>query len=146
MKTTPESNLRSLLKQAEQLDGGTLAQLLLKVRMLQLRSDDPDLPDEQIELIAKLREGGPSIITRACYRDLAAKMRADTITPKELQEVDAILDAYNHWDVERATMIKRLSELLEIAMDDVIDRYELYTPGHWYRVQLLDKKFSHRSR
>ena len=133
-----QASYQKLLDEVEAMDFKTLSVFLSKVKSIKLRRSQPQLPDREVELIALLQEGGPGATALEKQEQLSRKVKNGTISREELAELDQLLHQFAEWDVERVQLLIELADLQKISVPEVVDKYQLYTPG-----QLMAKGISH---
>jgi len=114
-------DLNEVLTGVAQLDTPDLEDFLSKVSLLLAQRKAPSLPKWEAELLQKINQGLPATVQQR-YDDLASKLRAETITPAEHQELLALIDQIELADAERMQHFIELAQLRNMSVDQLMDQ------------------------
>ena len=99
--------------QAEGLDVSALMREAVEARV---RQYDPARPLTESDLLLRINRSFSESFWNT-YRALIAKRRAETLTPKEQQELIGMSDQLEAWHVERLRYLVKLAELRQVSLD-----------------------------
>ncbi len=115
------SPFSDLLKKVEKLSTADLEVFASHVLSLKARRKTPDIKDKEVELLAKINKPlSPEIKSR--FNILTAKMREGTITETEHQELLALSDEIEGFDLNRVTLLSELAQLRGIPLRELMDK------------------------
>ena len=117
--------LDQLLTGVAQLDTPDLEQLLIQVQQVLAHRQNPSLPALEIELLQKINQTLPEEIQQK-YNDLNAKMRSQTITPDEHQDLLKLIDVIEQADGDRLQNLIQLSQLKNISLSELMKQLQIH--------------------
>ena len=117
--------LDQLLTGVAQLDTPDLEKLLVQVRQVLAHRQNPSLPALEIELLQKINQALPEEIQQK-YNDLNAKMRSQTITPDEHQDLLKLIDVVEQADGDRLQNLIQLSQLRNISLSELMKHLQIH--------------------
>jgi hypothetical protein len=79
----------------------------------------------ELELLQKINQPLPEEIQRK-YNDLSAKMRSQTITPEEHQDLLKLIDIVEKADGDRLQNLIQLSQLRNISLAELMEQLQIY--------------------
>jgi hypothetical protein len=77
----------------------------------------------------KINQGPPSDIQRR-FRKLNRKRKAETITPEEHQELLALIDRIEQFDVERVKYLAELANLRGKSLTALMKELDIHPPAY----------------
>lgn len=117
--------LDQLLTGVAQLDTPDLEKLLIQVRQVLAHRQNPSLPALELELLQKINQALPEEIQQK-YNDLSAKMRSQTITPEEHQDLLKLIDIVEKADGDRIQHLIQLSQLRNISLAELMKQLQIH--------------------
>jgi len=117
--------LDQLLTGVAQLDTHDLEKLLIQVRQVIAHRQNPSLPTLELELLQKINQALPEEIQQK-YNDLSAKMRSQTITPEEHQDLLKLIDIVEKADGDRIQHLIQLSQLRNISLAELMKQLQIH--------------------
>ena len=117
--------LDQLLTGVAQLDTPDLEQLLIQIQQVLAHRQNHSLPALEIELLQKINQALPEEIQQK-YNDLNAKMRSQTITPDEHQDLLKLIDVVEQADGDRLQNLIQLSQLRNISLSELMKQIQIY--------------------
>jgi delta 1-pyrroline-5-carboxylate dehydrogenase len=118
-----------LLKAALQLPQVELEQFVRRLFSLKARERTSVLSEREAELLEKIYQKLPAA-TQQQINELIKKRQAYTITPDELQELIALTDEAEAFDVARLELISELAHLRNVPLDQFIQQLGLQRVSH----------------
>jgi hypothetical protein len=120
-----------LLEAARQLPPPEFNQLVERLLAWrgQLMNAAPRLSSAETALLLKINQGfAPA--TQQCYDELLEKRDARTLTPEEYQELLALTDQVEAFNVERVQALADLAQLRQVSLPEVMRQLGLDTPAY----------------
>ena len=117
--------LDQLLTGVDQLNTPDLEQLLIQVQQVLAYRQNPSIPALEIKLLQKINQALPEEIQQK-YNDLNAKMRSQTITPDEHQDLLKLIDVVEQADGDRLQNLIQLSQLRNISLSELMKQIQIY--------------------
>lgn len=119
-----------LLEAARQLPPPELNQLVDRLLAWrgQLQNIAPRLSAAETELLLKINQGFPPAQQQR-YDELLEKRDARTLTPEEYQELLALTDQVEAFNVERVQALADLARLRQVSLPEVMRQLGLETPA-----------------
>lgn len=102
-----------------------------KLQALRRRSEVPRLPERESELLREINQGVPYQPHRQ-YEALRRKRRQGKLTRNELQELLALTEQMEQFDVERLKLIAELAELRGLPLPELMRQLGLEPPAPEY--------------
>ena len=122
--------LDQLLTGVAQLDTPDLEQLLIQIQQVLAHRQNHSLPALEIELLQKINQALPEEIQQK-YNDLSAKMRSQTITPDEHQDLLKLINVVEQADGDRLQNLIQLSQLRNISLSELMKHLQIHAqPVH----------------
>ena len=122
--------LDQLLTGVAQLDTPDLEQLLIQIQQVLAHRQNHSLPALEIELLQKINQALPEEIQQQ-YNDLNAKMRSQTITAEEHQDLLKLIDIVEKADGDRLQNLIQLSQLRNISLPELMKQLQIHAqPVH----------------
>ena len=85
----------------------------------------------ELELLQKINQALPEEIQQK-YNDLNAKMRSQTITPEEHQDLLKLIDIVEQADGDHLQNLIQLSQLRNISLAELMEQLQIYPQsGHF---------------
>jgi peptide methionine sulfoxide reductase MsrA len=78
----------------------------------------------ELELLQKINQALPSELQQQ-YNDLSAKMRSQTITPNEHQDLLKLIDVVEQADGDRLQHLIQLSQLRNISLAELMKQLQV---------------------
>ena len=116
--------LDQLLTGVAQLDTLDLEQLLIQIQQVLAHRQNPSLPALELELLQKINQALPEEIQQK-YNDLSAKMRSQTVTPEEHQDLLKLIDIVEQADGDRLQNLIKLSQLRNISLAELMQQLQI---------------------
>ncbi|MFM7600139.1 MAG: hypothetical protein ACKO7R_02915, partial [Pseudanabaena sp.] len=88
---------------------------------VQLKTDN----SAELELIQKIHQALPKELQQQ-YNDLSAKMRLQTITPEEHQDLLKLIDVVEQADGDRLQYLIQLSQLRNISLAESMKQLQIH--------------------
>jgi hypothetical protein len=79
----------------------------------------------ELELLQKINQALPEELQQQ-YNDLSAKMRSQTITPEEHQDLLKLIDIVEQSDGDRLQNLIQLSLLRNISLTELMEQLQIY--------------------
>ncbi|MEY3302500.1 MAG: hypothetical protein RLZZ139_872 [Cyanobacteriota bacterium] len=117
--------LDQLLTGVAQLDTPDLEKLLIQVRQVLAHRQNPSLPALELELLQKINQALPEEIQQK-YNELSAKMRSQTITPEEYQDLLKLIGIVEQADGNRLQHLIQLSQLRNTSLTELMEQLQIY--------------------
>jgi hypothetical protein len=124
-KSEVSIELDQLLTGVAQLDTPDLEQLLIQIQQVLAHRQNPSLPALELELLQKINQALPEEIQQK-YNDLSAKMRSQTITPEEHQDLLKLIDVVEQADCDRLQHLIKLSQLRNISLTELMQQLQIH--------------------
>jgi hypothetical protein len=124
-KSEVSIELDQLLTGVAQLDTPDLEQLLIQIQQVLAHRQNPSLPALELELLQKINQALPEEIQQK-YNDLSAKMRSQTITPEEHQDLLKLIDIVEQADGDRLQYLIKLSQLRNISLAELMKQLQIH--------------------
>jgi predicted nucleic acid-binding Zn ribbon protein len=124
-KSEVSIELDQLLTGVAQLDTPDLEQVLIQVRQVLAHRQNPSLPAPEIELLQKINQALSEEIQQK-YNELSAKMRSQTITPEEHQDLLKLIDIVEKADGNRLQHLIQLSQLRNTSLTELMEQLQIY--------------------
>jgi hypothetical protein len=124
-KSEVSIELDQLLTGVAQLDTPDLEKLLIQVRQVLAHRQNPSLPALELELLQKINQALPEEIQQK-YNELSAKMRSQTITPEEHQDLLKLIDIVEKADGDRLQHLIQLSQLRNISLAELMKQLQIH--------------------
>lgn len=126
-KSEVSIELDQLLTGVAQLDTPDLEKLLVQVRQVLAHRQNPSLPalELELELLQKINQALPEEIQQK-YNDLNAKMRSQTITPDEHQDLLKLINVVEQADGDRLQNLIQLSQLRNISLSELMKHLQIH--------------------
>lgn len=88
-------------------------------------------PVREALLLRKARSFAPSPAHRRRYRDLRAKLKAETLTPEEHQELITLSDEREALNLECVTVLAEVANLRGVPLESVIAEFRRLRGRGW---------------
>ena len=124
-KSEVSIELDQLLTGVAQLDTPDLERLLIQIQQVLAHRQNPSLPTLELELLQKINQALPEEIQQK-YIDLSAKMRSQTITPEEHQDLLKLIDIVEKADGDRLQNLIQLSQLRNISLAELMKQLQIH--------------------
>ena len=118
---TIQVEMEQLLNAALQLPRAELDQFVKKLLSLRRQSEIPQLPMRESELLLKINQGVPAQLQQR-FDQLVEKRRDNTLTPGEYQELLALTEQIEQFDVERLQWLIELAQLRGLTLDELMQQ------------------------
>ncbi|BBC25772.1 hypothetical protein [Pseudanabaena sp. ABRG5-3] len=79
----------------------------------------------ELELLQKINQALPEELQQQ-YNDLSAKMRSQTITPEEHQDLLTLIDIVEQADGDRLQHLIQLSQLRNISLAELMKQLQIH--------------------
>jgi hypothetical protein len=79
----------------------------------------------ELELLQKIKQALPTELQQQ-YNDLSVKMRSQTITPEEYQDLLKLIDIVEQADGDRLQNLIQLSLLRNISLAELMELLQIY--------------------
>jgi len=79
----------------------------------------------ELELLQKINQALPAEMQQK-YNNLSAKMRSQTITPEEHQDLLKLIDVVEKADGDRLQNLIQLSHLRNISLAELMEQLQIY--------------------
>lgn len=96
-------------------------QSLLHMANVQFKSEG----SAELELLQKIKQALPTELQQQ-YNDLSAKMRSQTITPEEYQDLLKLIGIVEQADGDRLQNLILLSQLRNISLAELMEQLQIY--------------------
>lgn len=120
--------LDQFIKGVAQLETADLEQVAEQVNLILAQRKVASLPQPETELLQRINQGLPESTQRR-YNELRTKLETGTITPAEHQELLALVDIVEQADAERLQHLIELSQLRQVALNDLIHQLGIRPPA-----------------
>lgn len=124
---TPSSD--ELLHYVSQLNLPELEQFVFRVIALRAQRHAPNLSKTETDLLLKINLGAPPDLQQR-FRELNRKRRAEKITPEEHQELLALIDRIEQFDVERVKYLAELAKLRGTSLKALTRELDIHPPAY----------------
>jgi len=124
-----EIDFDEVLNGLARLETSDLAQLVEQVIALQARRRAPSMRKNEAELLQKINQG-PSPEVRKRYAELTAKLREESITPEEHQDLMELIDQIELADAERMQHMIALAQLRQVSVDALMHQLGIRPPAY----------------
>ena len=124
-----EIDFDEVLNGLARLETSDLAQLVEQVIALQARRRAPSMRKNEAELLQKINQG-PSPEVRKRYAELTAKLREESITPEEHQDLMELIDQIELADAERMQHMIVLAQLRQVSVDALMHQLGIRPPAY----------------
>ena len=118
---TIQVEMEQLLNAALQLPRAELDQFVKKLLSLRRQSEIPQLPMRESELLLKINQGVPAQLQQR-FDQLVEIRRDNTLTPGEYQELLALTEQIEQFDVERLQWLIELAQLRGLTLDELMQQ------------------------
>ena len=129
MQIKTKSGFNKLLKVVEELSLSNLEQLMSQIIALQAKRKAPCLAKDEDELLFKINKGLPSNILGR-FDELVTKRQAETLTPKEQQELLSLTDQIERSDAERVRNLSNLARIRGISLKALMKELKINPPAY----------------
>jgi hypothetical protein len=120
--------LEALLSGVAQLETTDLEKFAERVNLLLAQRKVPSLPALEVDLLKQINRGLPEDIQQR-YDDLRSKLKAETITPKEHQELLELVDIVEQADADRLQSLIELSRLRQVSLPELMQQLGIHPPA-----------------
>lgn len=127
--STTHTNTDELLRAVLQLPSVEWEQFITRVFTLKARERAPVLAEREAELLGQIYQGLPAA-TQQRLNELIEKRQAYTITETELQELSALTDQVELFDVARLERLIELAHLRNVPLQQLIQQLGLKPVPH----------------
>ena len=124
-----KSGFEELLKVVEELSLSNLEQLMSQVIALQAKRKAPCLSKDEDELLFKINKGLPADIPGR-LNELVNKRRAETLTPKEQQELLNLAGQIEKSDAERVRNLSDLARIRGVSLKALMKELKIKSPAY----------------
>jgi hypothetical protein len=124
-----EIDFEEVLNGLARLETSTLAQLVEQVLALQARRRAPSLPKSEADLLQQINQGPPPEVRRR-YAELTAKLREETSTLEEHQELLQLIDQIELADAERMQHMITLAQIRQVSVDALMHQLGIPPPAY----------------
>ncbi|MBA2645475.1 MAG: STAS/SEC14 domain-containing protein [Pyrinomonadaceae bacterium] len=121
---TIQTEADQLLDAVLRLPSPEFDKFITKLQVLRRRSEIPRLPERESELLRKINQGVPHQLHRQ-YETLRRKRRQSKLTRDELQNLLALTEQMEQFDVERLKLIAELAELRGLPLPELMHQLGL---------------------
>jgi hypothetical protein len=119
MATDPLSS-EDLLNALQKLETPEFERIVTRLIVLKAERTAPHLPQRETELLLEINQGLPGDVARR-YRELIAKRRAETLTPREHEELMRLTDQAENLEAERLTHLAELARLRHTSLTALME-------------------------
>ena len=123
---------QEILKELAALKLSEMEQFMKEAAKLFEKMKLPEYSDREIELIDKIKNGGPSKEIFNRHDELLKKSLRGTMTEEENREALELIPIFDKWTVERLKLMIELSNLWNTSVDEVMNRLKIQTPPTIY--------------
>jgi preprotein translocase subunit SecA len=120
--------LEQLLSGVSQMDTADLEKLVEQIALLLAQRKVASLPQHEAELLLQINQGLPENIQRR-YDELRDKLKSETITPEEHQELLTLTDTTEQADADRLQHLIELSQLRQMPLNDLMTQLGIHPPA-----------------
>jgi hypothetical protein len=122
-------SLDELLNSMAQLKTPELEHFIDQALTLRARRIAPSFRHGETRLLQKINRGLPPHVQRR-YNELTARRRAETLTPKEHQELLTLIDRIERADAERAQALTKLAQLRNVPVMTLMAELGIQPPAY----------------
>ncbi len=122
------AELDQLLSGVAQLETADLERFAEQVYLLLAQRKVPSLPQTEAELLQQINQGLTED-TQHRYDELRAKLRDETLTPEEHQELLALVDTVEQADADRLRHLIALSQLRQVPLPNLMHQLGIHPPA-----------------
>lgn len=126
---------QQMLDEMQSMDWSVWQQFLKQFRKIE-RKQEQNLPGEQRTILQRLRTGGLDDAAAERQVVLAGKKAREIISEQETEELERLVNRFDSWNLERAKLLVRLSELTGLPVHEVIEAYQLQTRAQRMRAEI----------
>jgi hypothetical protein len=120
-------DIEQLLAGVAQLNTSELEQFLASVSLLlSNRKESTDLASEA-DLLQNINQGLPAD-TQQRYDALQSKLRSQSLTPEEHQDLLSLVDVVERSEAERLQHLITLSQMRKVSLDDLLKQLDIPQP------------------
>lgn len=129
VQVTSEINIQmdEVLDGVSKLDTPELEQFFNQVSILLAQRKAPHLSPQEATLLQKINQGLPETLLQR-YGKLTEKLRTETISTAEHQELNRLIDQIELADAERLQYLIELAQLRGISLDELMAQLGISTP------------------
>ncbi len=120
--------LDEVLDEVSRLDTPHLEDLLLEVSLMLAERKAPHLSRRESELLMKINQGLSAEVQRR-YDELMDKLRNETITSAERQELLRLIDQIEQADAERLQYLIELAQLRNVSVEELMAQLGIQPPA-----------------
>ncbi len=120
--------LDQFIKGVAQLETADLEQVVEQVNLILAQRKVASLSQSEAELLQRINQRLPESTQRR-YNELRTKLETETMTPEEHQELLALVDIVEQVDAERLQHLIELSQLRQVALNDLIHQLSIRPPA-----------------
>ena len=120
--------LDEVLDEVSRLDTPHLEDLLLEVSLMLAERKAPHLSRRESELLMKINRGLSAEVQRR-YDELMDKLRNETITSAERQELLQLIDQIEQADAERLQYLIELAQLRNVSVEELMAQLGIQPPA-----------------
>jgi hypothetical protein len=118
-----------LLKAVGQLSKSELERFTLQVIALQAQKKAPSLPRSESELLLNINQGTPEKF-KYRYTELIEKRRAETLSPKEYNELLRMTREAEKIETQRVECLTQLAKIRKTTLSDLMKSLGLQNPKY----------------
>lgn len=116
-----ELSAELLYQAAEQLSAPDLERFAMRILALQARRFAATLPREEAELLLKIAQPAPLDVQER-FQSLAAKRRAETLSPQEREELRNLTEKFEQRDAERVKLIAKYGQYRQSTFASLLEQ------------------------
>ena len=120
-----------LIDAALQMSRPEFDKFITKLQVLRRRAEVPHLSEQESKLLLKINQGVPDQLERR-YDALLRKRRQNKLTRREHQELLALTEQMEQFDVERLKLLAELAELRGLSLPELMQQLGLEPPAPDY--------------
>ena len=124
---TSKVDLDQLIEGLSQLETSELESCLEKLSLLIARRKAPHLSAQEGELFKKINATLPSEVEER-HSELQEKVREETITPTEHQELMQLIPVIEQADVDRLEALFKLSQIRQVTLPELMQQLGITPP------------------
>lgn len=130
VQVTSEINIQmdEVLDGVSKLDTPELEQFFNQVSILLAQRKAPHLSPQEATLLQKINQGLPEASLQR-YGELTEKLRAESISIAERQELHRLIDQIELADAERLQHLIELAQLRGVSLDELMDQLGIQPPS-----------------
>ncbi len=117
-------DIKQLLVGVAQLETPELEQFLASVSLLLSNRKESTSLSSETDLLQSINQGLPAG-TQQRYDALQSKLRSQTLTPEEHQELLSLVDVVERSEAERLQNLIELSQLRKVSLDDLLKQLDI---------------------